>query len=234
MILRTSRYTENMPIKVVFFDVGNTLLFLNHAVVLKPLHAQGVYPTPDLLLETERATKREFDSLQGHAAVDRGFWQIYYARLLKELRIANDGIHDDLVKLTRMSANWCQIRPNTREALLRLRKKYRLGVISNADGKIADVLARCGIADCFDSITDSGIVGHEKPHPAIFEAALRSLAVSAAESLYTGDVCSVDYVGSTNAGMRCVLFDVSGAYRDNGLTRVESLEELARRLAESS
>ena len=217
-----------MPIKAVFFDVGNTLLFLNHAVVLKPLHARGVHPSPDLLLETERETKREFDSLQGHGTVDHGFWQIYHSRLLEQLRIDNDGIHDELVTLTRMSANWCQIRPHTREALLHLRENYRLGVISNADGKIAHVLAHCGIADCFDSITDSGIVGHEKPHPAIFEAALRSLGVSPAESLYTGDVYSVDYVGSTNAGMKCVLFDVSGAYRDAGLPRVESLEELER------
>jgi HAD superfamily hydrolase (TIGR01509 family) len=215
-----------MAIKAVFFDVGNTLLFLNHSVVLKPLHGLGVYPPPDLLLETERETKREFDSLQGHATVDRGFWQIYYSRLLKKLNVADNTIHDQLVALTRMSANWCQIRPNTREVLLRLREKYQLGVISNADGKIAEVLTHCGIADCFDTITDSGIVGYEKPRPAIFEAAVKSLGVAASESLYTGDVYSVDYVGSKNAGMQCVLFDVSRAYRSKGLPRVESLEEL--------
>jgi putative hydrolase of the HAD superfamily len=106
-----------------------------------------------------------------------------------------------------------------------------LGVISNADGKIAEVLERCGIADCFESITDSGIVGKEKPHPAIFEAALRSLGVSASESLYAGDVYSVDYVGATNVGMQCVLFDVSGAYRDAGVARVESLQELEQHLS---
>ena len=215
-----------MAIKAVFFDVGNTLLFLNHAVVLKPLYDAGLYPSPDLLLEIERETKREFDSLQSHATVDSGFWQIYYSRLFKRMNAANNPIRDRLVALTRMSANWCQIRPKTRDTLLGLREKYRLGVISNADGKIAEVLGHCGIADCFDSITDSGIVGHEKPHPAIFQAALRSLGVSPAESYYTGDVYSVDYVGSTNVGVQCVLFDVSGAYRDTGLTRVESLEEL--------
>jgi putative hydrolase of the HAD superfamily len=220
-----------MAIKAVFFDVGNTLLFLNHSVVLKPLYELGVYPPSDLLLETERETKREFDSLQGHATVDRGFWQIYYSRLLDKLKVANDAIHDQLVTLTRISANWCQINPGTREALSRLRQEYRLSVISNADGKIAEVLAHCGIADCFDTITDSGIVGREKPHPVIFEAALNSLKVAASESLYTGDVYSVDYVGSTNAGMQCVLFDVSGAYRDKGLPRVESIEELESMLA---
>jgi hypothetical protein len=40
-----------------------------------------------------------------------------------------------------------------------LAKHYRLAVISNANGTIPDVLACCGIADSFESITDSGIVG---------------------------------------------------------------------------
>ena len=37
-----------------------------------------------------------------------------------------------------------------------------------------------------------------------------------AESLYVGDVYSVDYVGARNAGMEAVLFDVAGAYRERG------------------
>src|SRR5215475_2317583 len=171
-----------MPIKAVFFDVGNTLLFLNHAVVLRPLHDAGLFPSRDLLLEMERLTKHEFDSLQRHSSVDHGFWHIYYSRLLERLCVTDTAIRDRVVSLTRNSTNWCHIRPHTREILLRLRQSHRLGVISNADGRIADVLEQCGIADCFDSITDSGIVGHEKPHPAIFEAAVNSLGVSAAES----------------------------------------------------
>jgi putative hydrolase of the HAD superfamily len=137
----------------------------------------------------------------------------------------------DLVACTRISANWCEIRQRTRESLQHLKKKYRIAVISNADGKIADVLARCGIADLFETITDSGLVGHEKPHPAIFDAALRSLGVSPESSLYVGDVYSVDYLGATRSGMQSVLFDVCGAYRERNLPRVESLTELEQSLA---
>lgn len=216
-----------MAIAALFFDVGNTLLFPNRQKMLYALYERGVHPPEELLLEVERLTKREFDALQeSHAAVDHGFWHIFYSRLLRELKIADEAMRDDLVARTRISANWCDIRPGTRAALLALQKKYRLAVISNADGKIADVLARCGIADCFETITDSGVVGYEKPHPAIFEAALKSLGVDAAESLYTGDVYSVDYVGATGAGMQAVLFDVCGAYKGNGNRRVESLAEL--------
>jgi|SRR5579863_2857445 len=216
-----------MPLNAVFFDVGNTLLFPSREKMLRPLHEQGVFPTEDLLRETERRTKREFDVLEENdSSVDHGFWRIYYSHLLDELGLPDESICQDLVTRTRISANWCDIRPGTREALLRLTKKYRLAVISNADGKIAEVLARSGIKDCFESITDSGIVGYEKPHPAIFEAALNSLEVGPRESLYVGDVYSVDYLGATRSGMQGVLFDVVGAYKGNGMARVESLEQL--------
>jgi putative hydrolase of the HAD superfamily len=213
--------------KAIFFDVGNTLLFPNREKMLFALHGRGVFPSEDLLQETERRTKHGFDSLlESSSAIDHGFWQIYYTYLLQALNLSDESLRADLVARTRISANWCDIRPGTREALVRLAESYRLAVISNADGKIADVLERCGIGDCFETITDSGIVGKEKPHPAIFEAALRSLGVPAQESLYTGDVFSVDYVGATRVGMQAVLFDVVGAYKDKGLPRVESLAEL--------
>jgi len=222
-----------MPLKALFFDVGNTLLFPNREEMLRPLHERRIFPSDELLQEIERQTKREFDSLlESNSAVDHGFWQIYYSHLLDQLGRPDEAVSHDLVTRTRISANWCDIRPGTRETLLRLAEKYRLGVISNADGKIAEVLERSGIADCFETITDSGIVGHEKPHPAIFEAALTSLGVAPQESLYTGDVYSVDYLGATRFGMQAVLFDVAGAYRDNGLPRVESLEQLESRLPE--
>ena len=36
----------------------------------------------------------------------------------------------------------------------------------------------------------------------------------------------VDYRGATSAGMQALLMDIPGAYRDKGVPRVESLEEL--------
>jgi HAD superfamily hydrolase (TIGR01549 family) len=221
-----------MPITALFFDVGNTLLFPNREKMLRPLHQRGVFPSAEQLREIERQTKREFDVLEeGDSSVDHGFWRIYYSHLLDQLSIRKDeALCHELVTLTRISANWCDIRPGTREALLRLAEKYRLAVISNADGKIADVLGRTGLADCFETITDSGIVGKEKPHPAIFEAALSSMGVAPQESLYIGDVYSVDYLGATRVGMQGMLFDAVGAYKDKRVSRVESLEKLESRL----
>jgi putative hydrolase of the HAD superfamily len=211
--------------RFIFFDVGNTLLFPNRARMLAPLPA-AKHPSLAHWQALERRTKREFDAGMMIGKVDHGFWWTFHTYLLQDLNALDESVREAVVNNTQNSANWDQILPGTFEALERIRQQHEIAVISNADGRIDAVLRRCGIADCFRSITDSGIVGHEKPHPAIFEAALRTMKADPAESLYVGDVYSVDYVGARNAGMQAVLFDVAGAYREREFSRVESLGEL--------
>jgi FMN phosphatase YigB (HAD superfamily) len=210
--------------RVIFFDVGNTLLFPNRAKMLAPISSDR-HPTLEQWQALERRTKKEFDQGMQTGRVDHGFWWNFHTYLLEELG-EDIGLRGALVENTQNSANWDQILSGTRDALDRISEKFRIAVISNADGGIERVLSRCGIAGCFESITDSGIVGVEKPRAEIFEAALTSMNAKASESLYVGDVYSVDYVGARNAGMDAILLDVSGAYRDVELPRVESLEHL--------
>jgi len=193
--------------------------------MLEPL-PEACHPTLEAWQALERRTKHEFDADWLVGKVDHSFWWIFHTYLLQGLNVMDDRVRDTLVVNTQNSANWDQILPGTREALQRLRREYKIAVISNADGKIDAVLRRRGIVDCFESITDSGIVGQEKPHPAIFEAALREMNAEPADSLYVGDVYSVDYVGARKAGMQAVLFDVAGAYREREFPRVESLAGL--------
>jgi HAD superfamily hydrolase (TIGR01509 family) len=211
--------------RFIFFDVGNTLLFPNRARMLEPIPPER-HPTLSAWQALERRTKKEFDQGLMSGKVDHGFWWTFHTYLLQELKALDDRTRDTLVANTQNSANWDQILPGTREALERIRQQYEIAVISNADGRIDAVLTRCGICDCFASITDSGKVGLEKPHPAIFAAALREMKADPAESLYVGDVYSVDYVGARSAGMQALLFDVAGAYRESEFPRVESLGQL--------
>jgi HAD superfamily hydrolase (TIGR01549 family) len=219
-------------LRSVFFDVGSTLLFANRERMLWPLYERGIRPSEQQLRKMECRVKNQFDEFMEHGGkADYGFWDMFYARLFEELGLQDEALRQRVIANTRTSANWDQIRPGTREALERIGEKYAIGVISNADGRIAQLLAGCGIADCFRTITDSGVVGHEKPHPVIFQTALASLGARPEESLYVGDVYSVDYCGATRAGMEAVLFDVCGAYREKGLPRVETLEELTGMLS---
>jgi FMN phosphatase YigB (HAD superfamily) len=210
--------------RVIFFDVGNTLLFPNRTKILAPISSHR-HPTLEQWQGLERRTKHEFDQGMTSGRVDHGFWWIFHTHLLRQLG-EDAGVVELLVENTRSSANWDQMPTGTRDALTRIGQKLRIAVISNSDGRIDHVLSRCGIADCFESITDSGTVGVEKPNAKIFEAALGATQARADESLYMGDLYSVDYVGARNVGMEAVLFDVSGAYRDRDLPRVESLQQL--------
>jgi putative hydrolase of the HAD superfamily len=215
-------------VRTIFFDVGNTLLFPNREKTLAPLAIEH-HPTLMEWQALERRTKEEFDRSMGSGRVDQSFWRMFHNSFLNGLNLAADdraALLEALVRNSQNSANWDQRLPSTREALDRIRKRFRIAVISNADGKIEQVLTRCEIADCFESITDSGLVGYEKPRREIFEAALKAMDAHAEESLYVGDVYSVDYVGATNAGMQAVLFDVSGAYARRPEPRVQSLEQL--------
>jgi len=216
--------------RFIFFDVGNTLLFPNRARILAPVAGEK-HLSLEAWQALERRTKQEFDQGLISGNIDHGFWWTFHTHLLNQLNAFDESVRNTLVENTQSSANWDRILPGTREALDRIREHYAIAVISNADGRIDAVLDRCGICDCFASITDSGNVGHEKPHPEIFAAALSGMQADPAESLYVGDVYSVDYIGARNAGMDAVLFDVSGAYRGREWPRVESLAELEGWLA---
>ena len=217
----------NSKLKVIFFDVGNTLLFPNRERIHAPLTERGFMPDADLLRDLECRTKNQFDGMvTNNGNADHSFWWMFYSQLLSDIGLKDDAIRDQLVASIRNSGNWDLIRPGTAEQLREIGERYQIAVISNADGKIEDVLRRCGIAHCFRTITDSGLVGYEKPHPEIFRHALKSMNAAPEESLYVGDVYSVDYLGATGAGMQALLMDVPGAYRDKGVPRVESLEEL--------
>jgi putative hydrolase of the HAD superfamily len=218
-------------IKFIFFDVGNTLLFPNRARIDEPLTERGITPDKAHLRDLECRTKSSFDAqMTRNGSTDKSFWWMFYAQLLAEIGVKDEALLEQLVSNIQDSGNWDQMLLGTREQLEKIAERYRIAVISNADGRIEDVLRRCGIADCFRSITDSGLVGYEKPHAQIFRRALESLNAKPEESLYVGDVYSVDYLGATGAGLHAMLMDVPGAYKDKGVARVESLEELQNAL----
>jgi len=212
------------PLRVIFFDVRNTLLFPNRPKMLAPL-ARELWPSLENWQALERRTKKEFDEHMANGGVDHGFWWMFHTHLLEEMG-ESPSLREALVRNMQNSAYWDHIVPGTRAVLDRIARQFRIAVISNADGGVANVLSRCGIGDCFEAVTDSGNVGVEKPRKEIFDLALRTMNASPAGSLYVGDVYSVDYVGARNAGMDAVLLDVAGAYSDRDLPRVQSLEQL--------
>jgi putative hydrolase of the HAD superfamily len=95
-----------------------------------------------------------------------------------------------------------ELYPETREVLTQLRPHYRLGVISNFDGRLRPILANLGLEEFFDPIVISSEVGADKPDPWIFQRALTLAGSAPFESWHVGDEPRSDWQGAEAAGMR--------------------------------
>ena len=110
---------------------------------------------------------------------------------------------------------------------------YRLGVVSNASGNVAELLAEnrvCAIDGDLPPvgiIVDSYLVGIEKPDPRIFHIALDALGVTAQRSLYVGDTVRFDVIGARAAGLHPVHVDPFRLCADEGHSHIATLGELA-------
>jgi HAD superfamily hydrolase (TIGR01509 family) len=213
-------------VRAIFFDAGNTLVFADRSKTLAPLTFRGLTVREPQIHAAERAARQYRDANAAAHSInpDLQYWHVYYRELLGPA--ADETLITELVAAAQTSGNWSMPLPNAREILSRLKQKYRLAVISNSDGNIASLFVRLGLADLFETITDSGQVGVQKPHPEIFHAALRSLNVTAGESLYVGDVYSIDYLGARASGMQAIVFDPYGTYANNGVPHITRLEDL--------
>lgn len=89
----------------------------------------------------------------------------------------------------------------SRALLTRLRRRYRLGLVSNFYGNLDAVCAEAGIADLFDVMTDSARVGCTKPDAGIFRHATDALGVAPADATFIGDSPSRDMAGARALGM---------------------------------
>lgn len=82
------------------------------------------------------------------------------------------------------------------------RSSIRLGMITNGKGQFQmDNIIALGIEKFFDAILVSEWEGIKKPHPEIFQKALKQLNVSANESMYVGDHPENDLKGAKSIGM---------------------------------
>src|SRR5262249_15949116 len=91
-----------------------------------------------------------------------------------------------------------------RPVLRALSERYQLGVVSNFHGNLEAVCESAGLCSFFKVLVDSYCVGAEKPHPAIFRAALERLGATAEKTVFIGDSLRRDCEGARRMGMRFI------------------------------
>ena len=227
-----------MTVEIVFFDAGETL----------------VHPHPSFPELFSRVCERagvpvsaaDVQAIQGRLAphlVDiaedtgvanpslspedsRTFWSFLYRRFLRELGIENERLVDDLFA-TFSSVSSYALFDDVHETLERLVKDgYRIGLISNFEGWLDDMLVELEVGHIFDPAIISGVVGIEKPDPAIYRRALEAAGVRAESAVHVGDSPGLDVEPASSVGMRPVLIDRFDRYPDQEVTRIKTLTEL--------
>ncbi|HVM96941.1 MAG TPA: HAD family hydrolase [Candidatus Acidoferrales bacterium] len=233
---------ESFPerISTILFDVGNTLHHIDHEFIATRVcehsHRVSAHDVRSAELSAKRAIDALFRARRGGNDTTRQLG--YFETMMDTLAVPEDAaarVIEDLHAENARSSLWRVMHADTPRVLGELgRRGFKLGVVSNADGRVAGSLAASGIAEHFICIIDSHVVGVEKPQARIFEIALDACGTSAAESIYIGDIYEIDVCGARAAGLNPVLLDPLDHYDDADCLRVRSLAELLELLPETA
>ncbi|HWO20861.1 MAG TPA: HAD family hydrolase [Kofleriaceae bacterium] len=202
---------------LITFDAGQTIIELDLDLLARRLGERGVRVAPAALAEALPAAWRRYDELvdasRGHP------WQELMATLLSGAGVGTaedgmdgmdgmDGIGGLVDWLWREQPRVNLWRRPIEDMVALARELAAAGVavavLSNSEGRLAELLEEIGLAAPFAAIVDSGKLGIEKPDRRIFEHALARTGRTA--GVHIGDSWSADIEGALGAGWRAVWF----------------------------
>ncbi len=198
------------------------------------LYEGGALPEEQLRVlyeESGREAERWWSEQQrGYSTNDRLRWILERADVTprdgcEHVSAAADAVDNALLILppAMLSGAWRTLRS--------LARHFTLAVISDtgfASGRAQDrLLEKDGARDFFAATIYSMDIGHAKPRPEIFRAAVETLGLAPHQILHIGDNERTDVRGALDAGLRAIRLDV---VRSGGPSEAEfvanSFEEL--------
>lgn len=191
---------------IASFDFGQTLAELDTEMLAAKCAARGVAVDParadDAVFEAFRAYDRAISA--GHGGHP---WKLLVRTLLElagargELGPVVDHLWDDQPRRNL----WRRPIPGMIELARELRAAgVPVVIVSNSEGRLAELVAEMGWAADFDAIADSGALGIEKPDRRIFDWAAARVGGRAEDLVHVGDSLAADVGGALAAGARAV------------------------------
>ncbi len=218
--------------RALLLDVGNTLAFLDEEAVARELAARaGVHVAPAALRRAQGPAKHRYERFLVETQRHADGWYVYMESLLAAAGLAPDDA-PALARELRTAHDefnlWRRVPDGLPSALDEAEASgLSMGVVSNSEGAVKELLEAVGLAAHFEVIVDSGVVGISKPDPAIFALALEALDVGPEDALYVGDVPAVDVDGARAAGLEAVLIDTFDHYPDyQGAPKIRAVADL--------
>jgi putative hydrolase of the HAD superfamily len=205
------------PPAVVFLDAGDTLLapapsFADRFRLVAEAAGERFEPGAiEAALGAELAAA-DWSTAWTDPEVQRDFWTSFYRAAVGRLGPGGDPERlVDALWATFSDPATYRLFPDARPVLHELAGAgIRLGLISNFEPWLLDVLELEGVRDLFGPVAVSGLLGVAKPDPAIFHAALDAAGVEPAEAVHVGDSFEFDVEAAWAVGMAAVLIDRAG------------------------
>jgi putative hydrolase of the HAD superfamily len=126
-----------------------------------------------------------------------------------------------------------QLYADVTPVLDRLSEEYTLVAVSDGN---ADIVLT-GIDRWFDFSVSAAEVGHQKPHPRVFETAMAKAGAGSDETVHIGDDQHRDIYGACEAGISTVWVNRSGSdwihtecEADHHISSLEELPEILRQM----
>lgn len=208
-------------IRLITLDVNNTLLRFRLSPAEEYARVAALHgvtaPKQALTVAIEHAVKQQTreSPVFGSGAV--GGWQTWWRRVV-ELTFTESGVSctkrqvdaiaQDLICYYSTAPAY-SVLPHAPELLQLLSQNdIAVGVITNTDPRIKQVLHEHGFSKHFRFVLDAYSVGFIKPHPEIFKRALAEAGLkelSSQEVLHIGDSLAKDFIGARDAGWRAWL-----------------------------
>jgi putative hydrolase of the HAD superfamily len=224
------------PLDCVLFDAGDTLLapapsFQGRFVAVAAAHGLPLEEAAVDAAIAEAVRAVEWPSDWTDPATQRGFWVGFYRQVLAALGHEGRELAEALFAAFSDPAGY-RLFDDARPALEALAGRgLKLGVVSNFEPWLEDVLALEGVDHLFAAVAISGKLGVAKPDPEIFLAALEEAGADPAATVHVGDQPGNDVAAARAVGITPVLIDRFARHPDpDGAHRVEDLLGLVRLL----
>jgi HAD superfamily hydrolase (TIGR01662 family) len=195
----------------VFFDVDFTLIYPGPTFqgegYARFCADHGVAIDAERFGQAVRAASSILNEAQEHIYNDDIFIR-YTGRIIEEMGGCGPRVEDAAREIYR---EWAACRhfflyDDVTPALRTLADRgLKIGLISNSHRSLASFQEHFALEGLIHGAISSSEHGYLKPHPSIFEAALKLLEVEAGESVMVGDSYPHDIEGARAVGMRGVL-----------------------------
>jgi putative hydrolase of the HAD superfamily len=224
------------PLDCVLFDAGDTLLapapsFQGRFVAVAAAHGLPLEEAAVDAAIAEAVRAAEWPADWTDPATQRSFWVGFYRQVLAALGHEGRELAEALFAAFSDPAGY-RLFDDARPALEALAGRgLKLGVVSNFEPWLEDVLALEGVDHLFAAVAISGKLGVAKPDPEIFLAALEEAGADPAATVHVGDQPGNDVAAARAVGITPVLIDRFARHPDpDGAHRVEDLLGLVRLL----